>query len=87
MTCPKLFFTRIEAASILRLSMSSVQRRIKEGRPPFHRVIRVGKRVLVPRQDIYGSCEDGTNATNISPVQTGLEKGRIVQKVKKEAPA
>jgi predicted DNA-binding transcriptional regulator AlpA len=44
----KLYVTRQEVATILRISLSSVDRRLKAKDPPFDKSLRIGRRVLFP---------------------------------------
>ena len=46
------WYTRTEAAKILRISLSTLNRLIKAKNSPFH-VKRIGRRVLIPFKDIY----------------------------------
>jgi len=44
----KLFFNRDEFASILRISLSSVDRGLRTKVPPFDKAFHIGRRVLFP---------------------------------------
>jgi len=44
----KLFFSREEIAILLGISLSSVDRGLKAKVPPFEKVTRIGRRVLIP---------------------------------------
>jgi len=44
----KLFISRDEVATILGISLSSVDRGMKVKAPPFDKALRIGRRVLFP---------------------------------------
>ncbi|GHV83689.1 hypothetical protein AGMMS50212_10290 [Spirochaetia bacterium] len=60
----KSYYSRSEVAQIMSISLSSVDRGIQAGRLPFSRFVRVGRRLLLPKEALVELNSLGTVRVN-----------------------